>query len=197
MYKPLLEKYDYIKKYPARKCYPPNLGAVDLGRAIFRGGAPNRGDTDLCRVLKCLKRKGVQTVIILNKTEQNVNLEEELQAHKEIGLDFLKVDWNKLVAEKKSGTDKQWKQIKKLMDAGGVYIHCIWGVDRTGAVVGRYRKEKYKWPNKDIHRELTSFGWGRNGTVPREELGDFGISVFSYCGCPISAYKQIGGCRNV
>jgi len=192
MYKPLFEKYDYIKKYPARKCYPPNLGAVDLARAVFRGAAPNKDGTDTVRVLKCLKRKGVGKVLILNQTEQNISVEEEIEAIEKVGLEYFHIDWRTLCDKERKGDKKLWKHIKGLMDKGGLFIHCVWGADRTGSIVGRYRRERHKWSSKDIQFELSSYGWALGGTIPKGELYEYQKQVLAFCGCPLSVYQPIG-----
>ena len=35
----------------------------------------------------------------------------------------------------------KWAEIREALAEGGVYVHCSAGVDRTGAVVARWRKE--------------------------------------------------------
>ena len=192
VYAPLFKKFPYIKKYPDRKCYPSNLGAVDLERLIFRGAAPNHRGRDPRRVLKCLKRKGVRNVLILNKTEQNVSVEEEIEAVKALGLHYEQFDWATLAKESRRGNERTWRRIKQLLLAGGAYVHCVWGADRTGAVVGRLRREFYRWPKKDRQYELSSYGWALGGTIPRDELYEYQKEVLAYIDCPVSLYQPLG-----
>jgi len=196
VYAPLFKKYPYTKKYPERLCYPSNLGAVDLERAIFRGAAPNHRGRDPVRVLQCLKRKGVRNVLILNQTEQNVSVEEEIEVIEAVGLHYERFDWAVIAGEKRNGREPTWKRIKELLLAGAAYVHCVWGADRTGAIVGRLRREFYKWPKKDCQYELSSYGWALGGTIPRDELQRYQKDVLAYFDCPVSLYEPLSDGRN-
>ena len=37
-------------------------------------------------------------------------------------------------------SEQNWAEIKDILRKGNVLVHCTWGVDRTGAVVGAWRK---------------------------------------------------------
>jgi len=189
---PVFDKYDYVKRFPARKCYPPNFGAIDLGNLAFRGGAPNRNGRDMTRSLRCLKRKGVRTIMILNQSEQDVSVEDEILVVEDIGLEFERVDWGVLVAEKRRGVEPTWKRVRKMLKQGRIFVHCVWGADRTGAIVARYRTQCQEWPKKDAQFELSSYGWALAGTIPREELMEYQQQVLWYFGCPVSVYEPLG-----
>lgn len=43
-------------------------------------------------------------------------------------------------------------------DARPVYVHCLHGVDRTGAMLAVYRMQEEGWSNADALAEMEHFG---------------------------------------
>jgi len=185
----IFAKYDYIAKYPTRPCYPPNCGAVDLKRAVYRGGAPTRSGIDAERILKWLKRKGVRTAALMCRSEQNTSIESEIELLRRLGMSHEYFDFATMAEEKLAGNEPTWRRFRELVDAGGVYIHCIWGADRTGGVVGRLRTDVYGWPLEDAAIELCVYGF--SGRHERATLPEGYFPVLDYFGYPLSCYEPI------
>jgi len=64
--------------------------------------------------------------------------------------------------------DKRWEHIQQLLREGDTLIHCAYGVDRTGAVAGRWHRcfdEELELSSEEILEYTTSFGgqWNHKG----------------------------------
>ncbi len=140
----------------AAGAYPYNFRMIDS--RVYAGGHPlnpetNFGNSDqqTLAILKSLKALGVKTVINLEDTKSiQSRYSKLLQA---AGLNQLHVPLN--IARVPNQTE--WKEITSAMQQP-VYIHCKWGADRTGAVVGRYLVEKYQYPPEQAYRAVITGG---------------------------------------
>ena len=185
----IFAKYDYIAKCPQRPFHPPNAGVVDARRAVYRGGAPTRDGMDAQRILKWLKRKGVRTVALLCRSEQNTSMVSEIEILDGLGMAHEFFDFARLGEEKLAGHEPTWQRFLELVDAGGVFIHCIWGADRTGALVARLRTDVYKWPLEDAAAELCVYGF--SGRQERDNLPPGYYPFLDFFGYPLSRYEPI------
>jgi len=173
---------------PAQIEHPPNLGIFDSANRIFRGGAPGRR-ADPGRSLSWLRDQGVRTVAVLNESEQGVVLEEELALSGELDLRAVTFDWEGMLAEKAAGDEPRWQTFLSLIDAGALYVHCIWGVDRTGATLARARCERYGWSATDAFRELRAYGFAFE--CPVERLQDYQKEVLAYFEFGLEDYEPL------
>lgn len=67
-------------------------------------------------------------------------------------------------------TETEWLEIKKALIDGHTYIHCTHGVDRTGAVGGRWVREVLGLPNDQLLDYTHTFGgqWRSEGDPNRK-----------------------------
>ena len=119
---------------------PYNYRIID-GR-IHAGGHPlgptnDLGNTDqqALSILDYLRSKGVVTVIDLENTGRIEARYERLL--KIAGLKLLHIP----MSMTKVPDQTEWRRIRVAMEKP-VYIHCKWGVDRTGAVIAKYLIEE-------------------------------------------------------
>jgi len=174
---------------PARIEHPPNLGLFDSAKKIFRGGAPGRL-AEPGRSLSWLKEQGVRTVAILNGTEQGVVVDEELTLLAGLDLEPVRFNWEDMLEERAAGHEPQWQTFLSLVDTGALYVHCVWGVDRTGATLARARRERYGWDAQDAFRELIAYGFAFERPV--ERLQEYQHEVLGYFGFDLADYEPLG-----
>jgi len=184
-----MTKYDYVGWFGHNhESYPVNSGIVDSRKKIYRGGAPGH-HRDLRTMLINLKQLGVQTLIVMHGSEQGVDIAEEARLIKEMDLSLETFDWQDLVAEKKIGVAVKWEKLKQRLLAGNVYIHCIWGCDRSGGVVGRLRTEYYGWSKNEAQMELSYYGFAENSSA--STLKAYQKEILWFFDFPISEYTPV------
>ena len=98
-----------------------------------------------------LKLKGVKTIIDLERTwwiqkRYKILLEQA-------GLKRLHIPMH----ASKVPTAKEWRAIKTAFEHP-VYLHCKWGADRTGSVIGRYLVEEKGYSSKEAWQAVISKG---------------------------------------
>jgi hypothetical protein len=109
------------------------------GTRFLRGGAP-RPDTLAALAKDAKARKTVETLVDLrhpakkddrSRKEGRLTPEEEEAQARKLGLRYVSV----------SAMDKGLpQQLARLQKSGDVYIHCMYGVNRTGFAVARYAR---------------------------------------------------------
>jgi protein tyrosine phosphatase (PTP) superfamily phosphohydrolase (DUF442 family) len=135
---------------------PYNYRVID--KHIHVGGHPfnparrlRNSDEQVLSILNYLKSEGVDTVIDLENTQR-------IQARytkllKKAGLTRIHIP----LSAQRTPDSAEWKQIKDAMK-GPVYIHCKWGADRAGSVVGRYLVEERKYTPQEAYDAVISGG---------------------------------------
>jgi tyrosine-protein phosphatase SIW14 len=125
----------------------PNFGAVDPG--IYRGAAPTDAG------LQTLKKMGVQTVIDLRISPKLVK--KESAEVKQLGMTFVNLPMGA-----DPPTAKETQTFLALAGQAGlhpIYVHCQYGADRTGVMVGLYRRTNDHWSYDRTYAEMRHYGF--------------------------------------
>lgn len=133
-----------------------NFDQVDAH--VYRGGQPtDEGFQNLAKL-------GVKTIIDLREAGDRSTAEDRLVTA--AGMKYVNVPMTGLTPP----TEREITQILSMLEdssSGPVFVHCLRGADRTGAVIAAYRIDHDKWDNvralKDAKAHSMSFF-----QVPRE-----------------------------
>lgn len=130
---------------------PPNFGVV-VPDGIYRGGQPTASD------LKFLSKLGVRTIVKLN----HIGLEGERRQAERLGMKFFSLPLNPSSIGEAESCAGVAEAVAILSDrsAWPVYVHCTYGRDRTGLVVGAYRELVEGAPWSSVDEELACYGHG-------------------------------------
>lgn len=150
-----------VIKFPAKEIngtgpLPYNYRIID--DHIHAGGHPlnprtvfMNTDKQVLSILNYLKSKGVKTVIDLENSFWIQARYEKLL--KQAGIKRLHIPTNAA----KTPNAAEWKLIKTALKKL-VYIHCMWGADRTGSIIARYLFEEKGYAPKDAWKAVTTGG---------------------------------------
>ena len=134
----ICEKFDDVN---GSGKYPYNFRIIDncltAGGSLFNPVSKNNSDEKVGEYLKYLKSIGVNSLMLLHVPFKDA-LTPRLEALcKQEGMELIKMRMN---AEQLPTTE----QTEYLMAAiaSGSYVHCMWGCDRTGAIIGKYLRTK-------------------------------------------------------
>ena len=150
-----------VTKFPAKEAngfgpLPYNYRIID--GHIHAGGHPlnprtifMNTDKQVLSILAYLKSKGVNTVIDFENTWFIQKRYEQLLKRAGIRRIHIPLHASKLPNE------KEWQIIKDAMKHT-IYIHCTWGADRTGSMIGRYLVEVKDYAPKEAWEAVIAGG---------------------------------------
>jgi len=113
---------------------------------IYRGSNPNEEGIDALRSL------GIRTVINLRKHEHG-----EGQLVQNAGMRYEWIPLRKTHAPDADQVERFFDVIRD-RTAYPIYVHCLYGVDRTGTMMALYRIREQGWRNVDALAEMAHFG---------------------------------------
>lgn len=116
---------------------------------VYRGAQP----TD--EGIRYLAKIGVKTVIDLREPGDRSRKEEA--AVTTAGMKYVNIPMTGLTAPSEAETSKILGMLEDAT-AGPVFVHCMRGADRTGAVIGAYRIEHDGWENARALKEAMTNG---------------------------------------
>lgn len=121
--------------------YPYNFRIIDkhltAGGSLFNPVSKSNSDEKVCEYLRFLKGIGVNSLMLLHVPLKD-SLTPRLEALcKQEGMELIKMRMNAEQLPNEMQTEYLMKAI-----ASGSYVHCMWGCDRTGAIIGKYLRSK-------------------------------------------------------
>jgi protein tyrosine/serine phosphatase len=126
----------------------PNFAQVAPG--LLRGGQPTQ------RGLEQLKLMGAKTIISLRHNRTQVISEQ--QKAESLGLTFKRQPMDGLHKPSQT-TISEFLSVVQDPANQPVFVHCEYGLDRTGSLIGIYRQEVQKWSAKDAYDEMVRLGF--------------------------------------
>jgi protein tyrosine phosphatase (PTP) superfamily phosphohydrolase (DUF442 family) len=129
----------------------PNFHQVEP--YLYRGGAPTENG------LKVLQKMGIKTVVDLRKSLDQVQKEShEVRA---LGMQYVCLPVSRGIPEI-TYQEKFFHMVKsatKKPDQGPIFVHCDYGCDRTGYMVGMWRVQHDHWNSYDALQEMLKYGY--------------------------------------
>lgn len=121
--------------------------AAEVAPGLLRGGTPDEEGVEW------LREHGVRTVINL----RHYHGETEGERVRAAGLRY---EWIPLESTDAPEPEQIERFLSIVTDEGArpVYVHCLHGVDRTGAMIAVYRIREQGWSNADALAEMETFG---------------------------------------
>jgi protein tyrosine/serine phosphatase len=133
---------------------------------VFRGGQPSLAG------LSKLKQQGVKTIVCFRTNRQVI--EDESKESERLGMNFVSIPLTGISRPSESQVEK-FLAVVQDTSMQPVFVHCQWGQDRTGTMVGIYRQAVDHWSAQRAYDEMLALGFH-----PRYAwLGD---AVFDYEG---------------
>lgn len=118
--------------------------------SIYRGGRPT------VQGLQYLKASGFKSIINLENDSKMVAA--ELANAKKLGLQM----YSAPMSWQTTPDDKQVNAILAALQNPQMYpifVHCHYGKDRTGMIIGLHRVLTQKWTVKDAYNEMLKYGY--------------------------------------
>ena len=116
---------------------------------VYRGAQPTTAGFGY------LAKIGVKTVLDLREDDDRSYREARVVTS--LGMQYVNVPMTRLTPP----TEPEITKILALLEdgtAGAVFVHCMRGADRTGAVIAAYRIDHDHWDNSRALKEAMSFG---------------------------------------
>ena len=154
---------------PAEGC--PSVGGFYLDHfaptaPFFRGGSVRDAG------VPCLKELGIAAVLDL-RTDVEVSISKEPEQIVAAGINYLRfpMSTDEVVASEECralgikstecnslAVDRSVNKIKELLSfSKKIYIHCARGEDRTGLVIGMFRRRVQDWDRDRARKEMRDF----------------------------------------
>ncbi len=120
---------------------PYNFRIIDdrlmAGGYLFNPVKKNNSDALVAEYLDFLREKGAKSVILLHVPLKDSFTDRLADICSTKKIDLVKMRMNSAEVPDATQTDR----LMNLIDAGA-YVHCMWGCDRTGAIIAKYLRLK-------------------------------------------------------
>jgi tyrosine-protein phosphatase SIW14 len=117
---------------------------------VYRGAVPT------CTELKDLAQQGLRTVINLDNRSSVIRSEKACAA--KLGLRWIDASMSAVSAVPEAKVNLAVDALKNT-DFRPVFVHCRYGQDRTGMVVGLFRVESQRWSAREAYDEMLEIGF--------------------------------------
>ncbi len=145
-----LQRLNLAARLKAAQVKPIELPGVknmyQVSPQLYRGSQPTREG------YQALANMGIKTVVSLRRAKPNPNLTQDLP------LTVKHIPINPFIFRDKHA--REFLAIVSDPKNQPVYVHCLYGSDRTGAMVALYRMAFQQWPAKAAIGEMKDGGFG-------------------------------------
>ncbi len=136
---------------------PYNFRAVDgsllAGGYLFNPVKKNNSDAKVSEYVRLLKKMGAHSLLLLHVPLKDAFTDRLSEICRQEQIPLVKMRMNAAEIPDQKQTD----QIMKLI-ASGTYVHCMWGCDRTGAIIARYLRNRHGYSGKKAFEAIIGGG---------------------------------------
>ncbi len=140
----------FVLSLPALAASAPGIKNFDqVDTHVYRGGQPTTEG------FQFLATSGVKTVIDLREAGDRSQAEQRVVTN--AGMTYVNVPMSGLTPP----TGNEIGKILKLLEdtgSGPVFVHCLRGADRTGAVIAAYHIDHDNWDNRRALKDAKTHG---------------------------------------
>ena len=145
-----LQRLNFTARTKAERAQPVHLPGVknmyQVSAQLYRGSQPTREG------YQALANMGIKTVVSLRRANPNPKLTQDLP------LTVKHIPMNPFIF--KDTHAREFLAIVSDPKNQPVYVHCLYGSDRTGAMVALYRMALQRWSAKAAIEEMKNGGFG-------------------------------------
>lgn len=136
---------------------PYNFRVIDnsllAGGYLFNPVKKNNSDEKVAEYLRLLKKMGATSLLLLHVPLRDSFTDRLAEIAKHEKIQLVKMRMN---AEQVPNST-QTSEIMQLI-ASGTYVHCMWGCDRTGAIIASYLRHRHGYSGKQAFEAIIGGG---------------------------------------
>ena len=155
--------------------YPYNSRIIDgrllAGGYLFNPVNKSNSSEKVREFLRLLRSLGARSVILLHVPLKDSFTDQLQQLCDEEQIELFRQRMN----DREVPDAKQFKKMLELINAGA-YVHCMWGCDRTGAIIARYLRHTHAYTGRQAFEAVIGGG--------------------THAG-PLGGFKKVPGNRNL
>ena len=146
----------YADAYGSGKV-PYNFRAIDnallAGGYLFNPVKKNNSDEKVAEYLRFLKKMGATSLLLLHVPLRDSFTDRlsEIAGHEKIRLVKMRMNAEQVP------DSAQTSEIMQLI-ASGTYVHCMWGCDRTGAIIASYLRHHHGYSGRQAFEAIIGGG---------------------------------------
>lgn len=137
---------------------------LKVATGFYRGGQPTEHG------LQALKVRGIKTIVSFRHSRSVIAWEKK-QAEA-LGITFISLPMDGL-HEPTDAFINRFLSIVTDRDLQPVFVHCQYGVDRTGTMVALYREAIEDWSAKAAYNEMVKIGFNKNYAWLADSVFDY------------------------
>ncbi len=126
---------------------PYNFRVIDgrlmAGGYLFNPVKKHNSDQKVTEYLRLLKKMGATSLLLLHVPLKDSFTDRLAGLCRQENLELVKMRMNSTQVPDKAQTACILEKI-----ASGTYVHCMWGCDRTGAIIARYLRAKHGYSGR-------------------------------------------------
>jgi len=128
-------------------------GRLMAGGYLFNPVSKSNDDARVRDYLRFLRAKGANSVILLHVPLKDIFTDRLASLCQQENMQLVKMRMNSEQVPDAAQTENLMQLI-----ASGSYVHCMWGCDRTGAIIARYLRHQHDYTGRQAFAAIVGGG---------------------------------------